>query len=92
MDSAAGLVRPGGILVFVTCSLLPEEGEAQTASFLERNSGFEQVDLLEKAIEYGVAAEWVVDGGALRLRPDYWEDLGGMDGFYIAGFRKSADG
>jgi len=91
MDSAAGLVCNDGILLFATCSLLSEEGEAQTVAFLERNPRFKQFELTEKAKEFGSDESWSAPGGALRLRPDFWQEFGGMDGFYIAGFRKSAD-
>jgi len=33
-------------------------------------------------------AEWVDIFGGLRLRPDYWKELGGMDGFFIASLTK----
>ena len=32
----------------------------------------------------GVAPDWRSDDGGLRLRPDYWAERGGMDGFYMA--------
>ena len=32
----------------------------------------------------GVEAAWITEEGGLRLRPDFWADKGGMDGFYIA--------
>ena len=32
----------------------------------------------------GIDPGWITDEGGLRLRPDYWADLGGMDGFYMA--------
>lgn len=40
LDAAAGLVRPGGLLVYATCSLEPEENEEQVARFLERAPTF----------------------------------------------------
>ncbi|KAK9825393.1 hypothetical protein WJX81_008684 [Elliptochloris bilobata] len=40
LDIAARLVRPGGVLVYSTCSLEPEENEEQIARFLERTPGF----------------------------------------------------
>ncbi|MEP5196980.1 MAG: 16S rRNA methyltransferase, partial [Roseobacter sp.] len=47
-----------------------------------------QVD--RKALELpGINTEWVTEEGALRLRPDFWADQGGMDGFYIACLQKS---
>jgi len=40
LDRGAGLVKAGGRLVYVTCSLLPEENQDQIAAFLARQSGF----------------------------------------------------
>lgn len=40
LDLGAALVRPGGTLIYIVCSLLPEEGEAQIASFLRRVPAF----------------------------------------------------
>ena len=40
LDAAARLVRPGGRLVYVVCSLLSEEGEAQVEAFLDRHKDF----------------------------------------------------
>lgn len=40
LDLGATLVGPGGALVYIVCSLLPEEGEAQVAAFLRRNAAF----------------------------------------------------
>ena len=37
----------------------------------------------------GIDEKWITEEGGLRLRPDYWPDLGGMDGFYIAVLRKA---
>jgi 16S rRNA (cytosine967-C5)-methyltransferase len=38
----------------------------------------------------GVEDNWIMEEGGLRLRPDYWPELGGMDGFYVAVLRKAA--
>jgi 16S rRNA (cytosine967-C5)-methyltransferase len=40
LDAAVALVRPGGVLVYSTCSLEPEENELQVRGFLERHPGF----------------------------------------------------
>ena len=84
LDRALGWLKPGGRLVFATCSLLPEEGEGQLAGALERHPrlGVERVDLP------GVEAAWWTTAGGLRLRPDYWADRGGMDGFFAVRLRK----
>ncbi len=81
LDRALGLVRPGGRVVFCTCALLPEEGEAQVAAALARHPGLATVP---GALALpGVEPDWISAAG-LRLRPDFWADRGGMDGFFIA--------
>ena len=86
IDKASSLLRPGGRLVFCTCSLLPEEGEEQAAYALSADLGLE---LDKAALEIqGVDPAWIGDIG-LRTRPDYWPELGGMDGFFMAAFRKA---
>jgi 16S rRNA (cytosine967-C5)-methyltransferase len=40
LDAAADLVRPGGLLIYATCSLEPEENELQVAAFMERRPDF----------------------------------------------------
>ena len=86
LDHAWSLVKPGGRLVFCTCSLLPDEGEVQIDEALERHTDM-TVD--RTALELpGIAPEWITPEGGLRLRPDYWAEIGGMDGFYIACLRK----
>lgn len=86
IDRALGFLRPGGRLVFSTCSLLPDEGERQVAAALGRHEGL-AVDRSAVALP-GTDPGWIGAEGGLRLRPDYWPDLGGMDGFYIAVFRR----
>lgn len=83
LDRALGWLKPGGRLVFATCSLLPDEGEAQLAAALARHPGLraERTDLP------GVDPTWWTETGGLRLRPDLWADKGGMDGFFMARLR-----
>lgn len=86
LDRAMTLLRPGGRLVFATCSLLPEEGESQAEAALQRHP-----DLVATPAALplpGVDPAWIGPQG-LRLRPDYWPEVGGMDGFFIAAFRRS---
>lgn len=87
VDHAWRSLRPGGRLIFCTCSLLPDEGEVQVDEALERHPDM-HVDK-DAVLVAGVDPNWVTTEGGLRLRPDYWSDLGGMDGFYIASLRKS---
>ncbi|MFV0243930.1 MAG: RsmB/NOP family class I SAM-dependent RNA methyltransferase [Qingshengfaniella sp.] len=85
IERAAGWLKPGGRLVYCTCSLFREEGEDQATAALARGVGL--VPTPEALDLPGVEAAWRSDEG-LRLRPDYWPDRGGMDGFFIAAFRK----
>ncbi|MGJ8545700.1 MAG: RsmB/NOP family class I SAM-dependent RNA methyltransferase [Sulfitobacter sp.] len=86
IDHAWSLLSPGGRLVFCTCSLLPDEGEVQIDEALERH-GDMKVDRAALDLP-GIDPAWITAEGGLRLRPDYWPELGGMDGFYIACLRK----
>lgn len=85
---AWSLVKPGGRMVFCTCSLLPDEGECQIEEALEM---FPDMTVDRAALDgLGIDPAWITEEGGLRLRPDYWSEQGGMDGFYMALLRKSA--
>lgn len=86
LDLALTLLKPGGRLVFCTCSLLPDEGEVQVEDALARHDGL----TVETPDVAGIDPDWITPEGGLRLRPDFWADLGGMDGFYMAVLRKPA--
>ncbi|MFW8593626.1 RsmB/NOP family class I SAM-dependent RNA methyltransferase [Cribrihabitans neustonicus] len=82
------LVKPGGRLVFCTCSLLPDEGECHIEDALEM---FPDMQADRAALHLpGIEDAWITPEGGLRLRPDYWAEHGGMDGFYMALLRKAA--
>ncbi len=82
------LLKPGGRLVYCTCSLLPDEGEVQIEEALDQ---YPDMQIDRAALEIaGVEPDWITEEGGLRLRPDFWADKGGMDGFYIACLNKSA--
>lgn len=85
IDRALGWLKPGGRLVYVTCSLLPEEGEGQLASALARHTGL----TVRRPGLAGIEPGWITPEGGLRLRPDYWADRGGMDGFFMACLEKA---
>jgi 16S rRNA (cytosine967-C5)-methyltransferase len=72
LDIGAGVVRPGGRLVYAVCSLLSREGAGQIHAFLSRHSSW-QVQSLE-------AVGGRADGGGRLLTPGH----DGTDGFFIA--------
>ncbi len=86
LDHALGLLKPGGRLVYCTCSLLPDEGECQVEEALARHDNIELAPLDHDWIEDA----WRAPEGGLRLRPDFWADKGGMDGFYMAVLQRKA--
>ena len=85
LDHALTLLKPGGRLIYCTCSLLPDEGEVQVDEALARHPGL-RVDRAALDLA-GLDPAWITEEGGLRLRPDLWADQGGMDGFYIACLR-----
>jgi 16S rRNA (cytosine967-C5)-methyltransferase len=74
---AAPLVKRGGRLVYVTCSVLPEENEDQIAAFVASYAGFAPV---------GLSASFpaLARGHALQMTPR----LTGCDGFFVAALRR----
>ncbi|WP_372840215.1 RsmB/NOP family class I SAM-dependent RNA methyltransferase [Phaeovulum sp.] len=86
IDRALGFLAPGGRLVYASCSLLREEGEDQVTAAISRHPGL-SVDTAALALQ-GVQPEWIGPEGGLRLRPDYWPETGGIDGFFIACLRR----
>ena len=91
LDRAVELIRPGGVLVFCTCSLEPEEGERHVAPFLLHHPEFELVPI--EPAEVSGLAQLVTPDGFLRTLPSH--SLGaekimhGMDGFFAARFRRA---
>lgn len=95
LDQAAQLVRPGGHLVYCTCSLEPEEGERQVARFLERNTAFARVPIgTGEASLPGLPDAWLTPDGELRTLPDTLDldspQLSGIDGFFAARLKRVA--
>lgn len=84
---AVRFLRPGGRLVYCTCSLLRQEGERQIRTLLAGDAPLRVEP--QPAPLSGVQAAWHTREGGLRLRPDYWNTLGGMDGFYMICLRKT---
>jgi len=87
LDRALDLLKPGGRLVYCTCSLLIDEGEEQIRDLMLRHKGL-TVDVQARSA-LDVPSDWHVKEG-LRTRPDYWPDTGGLDGFFMTALRKPA--
>ena len=79
LDSAGRLVKPGGRLIYATCSLLPPENQEQMVRFLARHPGFRPMPVAEAwratlGVDSPASAEW------LQLSPARH----GTDGFFLA--------
>jgi len=85
LDRAAAWVKPGGTLVFATCSLEPKEGEAHLAPFLAAHPEFELVPATADELPAGIAPR---EDGSVRVLPGMLAEQGGLDGFFIARFRR----
>lgn len=82
LASAATMIKPGGQMVYCTCSLQPEEGEQRIAQFLEKFSDFYRLPI--SAAEVGGDQALINAAGELRTTPADWPDSGGLDGFFAA--------
>ncbi|AJY76459.1 16S rRNA (cytosine(967)-C(5))-methyltransferase RsmB [Paenibacillus beijingensis] len=89
LDGVCGLVRPGGVLMYSTCTIERDENERQVAAFLERHPEFEldpqwPEALLQRLRAAGAAAADF--RGAAQILPQHY----GSDGFFIARLRRRA--
>jgi 16S rRNA (cytosine967-C5)-methyltransferase len=87
LANAAALVRPGGVLVYSTCSLEPEEGRGQMDGLLARTPTFRLLPIT--ASEIGAEPGWIT-AGDVRTLPFHLGELGGIDGFYISRLQRCA--
>jgi 16S rRNA (cytosine967-C5)-methyltransferase len=83
---AAGWVKPGGTLVFATCSLEPREGEDQLERFLA-GQDYALDPIRPDELPEGIAPR---PDGSLRTLPGMLADKGGLDGFFIARLRRNS--
>lgn len=82
---AADWVRAGGVLVYATCSLEPEEGERQIARFLGERPDYAVAPPLPGELPVEPTA-----GGFVRTTPATLAEAGGCDGFFIARLRRAS--
>lgn len=81
LAAASVYVKPGGRLIYVTCSLLAEENEDRVAAFLA-----DHPDFAATPVEIAGTEQWLTAGGFLRLTPR----TAGTDGFFVAALTQGA--
>jgi 16S rRNA (cytosine967-C5)-methyltransferase len=87
VDDAVRVLRPGGRLIYCTCSLEPEEGEIRAQAALARHKALRLNPVTPDEVaglETGVHAD-----GTWRVTPEMAEGWGGVDGFFAARFTKA---
>jgi 16S rRNA (cytosine967-C5)-methyltransferase len=86
LQRAAAMLKPGGMLVYCTCSLEPEEGSEPIAALLSAEPALHRVPI--EASEVAGLSEILTAEGDLRTLPCHLPHvdprLGGLDGFYVA--------
>ncbi|MBN8968663.1 MAG: methyltransferase domain-containing protein [Rhizobiales bacterium] len=86
LQKSVSLLKPGGTLVYCTCSLEPEEGEQAIAALLDADSSVKRRPI--EASEVAGLSELITSNGDLRTLPCFLPHadpkLGGLDGFYAA--------
>jgi len=91
LQKAVTLLKPGGTLVYCTCSLEPEEGEQAVAAFLAAESSMRRMPVGRD--EVSGMDEILTPDGDIRTLPSHLvhadPKLGGLDGFYAARLVKS---
>jgi 16S rRNA (cytosine967-C5)-methyltransferase len=89
LKAAKNLLKPGGVLVYATCSLQPEEGPVAIEQFLSSGAPFERSSI--SVDESGGLDECITEKGELRTLPCHLASAGGMDGFFAARLIRKPD-
>jgi 16S rRNA (cytosine967-C5)-methyltransferase len=84
LDRAAALVKPGGRIAYITCSVFADENDDAVAGFLARHDGFAVVDAQELSAPAGLTAAVRFTTHGLQMTPR----LTGTDGFFVSILRR----
>jgi 16S rRNA (cytosine967-C5)-methyltransferase len=90
LRAAIDMLMPGGILVYCTCSLEPEEGPRQIEILFRSGAPVARKKIT--AEEVGGHGEWITAAGDLRTLPCHLPEFDGIDGFFSARLIKLGDG
>jgi 16S rRNA (cytosine967-C5)-methyltransferase len=82
LHAAIDMLRPGGTLIYCTCSLEPEEGSERIESLFYTGAPVERREIVSS--EIGAPPEWITASGDLRTLPCHFGEYDGIDGFFCA--------
>ncbi len=85
---AARWVKPGGTLIYATCSLEQTEGEDQVATFLAHHPSWRVDPVRADELPDAIAPD---ANGFVRTLPGVLNEAGGLDGFFVARLRAPAE-
>jgi len=85
--SALQLLKPGGFLIYSTCTFSIEENEKNIEEILKENSDFELIDINKNRFTKGISGNISIDDKIIRVLPHKSE----YDGFFIAGLKKKGE-
>jgi 16S rRNA (cytosine967-C5)-methyltransferase len=86
LAAAVDMIRPGGDIVYCSCSLQPEEGPGRIAALLDGGAPVARLDVQPGDI--GGLEDLISADGTLRSLPCHLEEEGGMDGFFAARLKR----
>lgn len=84
LDRAADWLKPGGTLIYATCSLERAEGEDRIGAFLDTHAGWSIDRVRADELPAGILPD---ESGYIRTLPGMLSDAGGLDGFFVARLR-----
>lgn len=86
LENALEMLKPGGVLIYCTCSLQKAEGEKQIEEFLSKKLPVTRLPIASG--EVAGIDDMINENGEVRVLPFHWKEQGGLDGFFIARLRK----
>ena len=86
LQAAIKMVKPGGLIVFCTCSLQPEEGPTHIDTLLRKDAPVERLPIQPAGV--GGLNALIDANGDLRTLPCHLSEQGGIDGFFAARLRR----
>lgn len=86
INNVSNLVKPGGVLVYSTCTVIPEENQNIVREFLKSNTDFRMSDISGLLPEE--LGKYTEEGGMVQLYPN----RDGVDGFFVARLQKRGGG